>query len=275
MQKPRITAAAALASLALLTACGTETGSGAGSGPGSDQTVVTDVAVTGVRWSFDSITVDGKRTPAPDGAYVEIAENGRAKGNTGCNHFGGAVAVKADTLDVSLDETTEIGCPEDLQRFETVLDKTFDGKLKAVVDGDKLTLTRADGDTLVLSSQKPVPLQGTPWTVESLVSGDSSASLPAGTEGRAHFVIGKDGKVTGSLGCNRFSTTATVSGSTIAFGRVVSTRMLCAPPQMNVEKAMLNVFESKATYELRDRSLSLTAPDGRGVAATAKPVTKD
>lgn len=273
MQKPRITAAVALASLVLLTACGADTGSGAGSGDSGTDTV--DVPVTNVRWAFDSVTVAGKRTPAPTGAYVEFAENGRVQGNSGCNHFGGTVSVDGDTLTVGLGETTEMGCPEDLQRFETTLHKTFDGKLKAVLDGDRFVLTAANGDRLALSSQPPAPLKGTSWVVESLISGDAATSLPAGTEGRAHFVIGEDGRVTGNLGCNRFSTTATVSGSTISFGRLVSTRMLCAPPQMTVEKAMSKVFESRATYELRHRALTLTTPEGAGVAATTKPVAKD
>ncbi|MEU8526507.1 MULTISPECIES: META domain-containing protein [Streptomyces] len=270
MQKPIVTAAAALASLVLLTACGTETGSGGGAGA-----VGSDAFVANVRWTFDTLTVDGKKTTAPPGAYVEFGEDGRASGNSGCNHFGGESEVRGDTLTVTLGETTEMGCDASLQSFETLLHKTFDGRFKAVVDGDTLTLTRSDGDTLVLSSQPPAPLKGTKWTVESLVSGDTASSLPAGTEGRAHFVIAEDGKVTGNLGCNRFSTTATVSGSTITFGRLASTRMVCAPPQMKVEEAMSKVFESRATYGLHVRSLTLTAPDGTGVAAATKPVTKD
>ncbi|WP_406861858.1 META domain-containing protein [Streptomyces sp. HUAS MG47] len=271
MQKPRITAVAALASLVLLAACGTESGTGAGSG-----TVDADVFVANVRWTFDTITADGKKTTAPAGAYVEFTENGRAAGNSGCNHFGGAATVEDDTVTVSLGETTEMGCDAERQSFEKLLHRTFDGRLKAVVDGDTLTLTRPDGDTLVLSSQPPAPLKGTKWTVDTLVSGETASSLPAGTEGRAHFVIGADGRVAGNLGCNRFSTTATVSGSTISFGRVVSTRMVCAPPQMTVEKAMLKVFESRdATYALHVRQLTLTTPDGSGVAASATRVVKD
>ncbi|MFG2333649.1 META domain-containing protein [Streptomyces sp. NPDC048604] len=269
MQKPRISAVAALASLALLTACGTEGGAGGGS------SVESDVFVANVRWAFDTLTVDGKKTTAPAGAYVEFAENGRASGNSGCNHFGGEAAVEGDSLTFSLGETTEMACEEPSQSFEALLHKTFDGRFKAVLDGDTLTLTRQDGDTLVLSSQPPAPLKGTKWTVDTLVSAETATSLPAGSEGRAHFVIGADGKVTGNLGCNRFSTTAAVSGSTISFGRVVSTRMLCAPPQMTVEKAMLKVFESRAAYELHVRQLTLTAPDGSGVAASATRVVKD
>ncbi|MFF8610091.1 META domain-containing protein [Streptomyces sp. NPDC015346] len=268
MQKPRITTAATvLASLLALAACGTEK---AGDRPGSD-TLAPDVPVTGVHWSFDSVTVAGKTTPAPAGAHVEIGKDGRAKGNSGCNHFGAAVAVNGDTLTVSMAETTEMGCPADLAGFETTLHKAFSGPLKAKLDGDRLTLTAPDGRTTVaLTSEPAAPLNGTTWTVDSLLSGESAASLPQGSEGKAHFVIDKNGKVRGSLGCNRFSTTAKVSGRTIDFGEITTTRMMCSGPEMKLETELYEVFGGSVTYELRHRGLSLTTPDGKGFAAVAK-----
>ncbi|MFF8280557.1 META domain-containing protein [Streptomyces lateritius] len=267
-----MTTAAVLASLLALAACGTEK---AGTDPGATgsgaDTVAPDVPVTGVHWSFDSVTVGGKTTPAPAGAHVEIEKNGRAKGNSGCNHFGAAVAVDGDTLTVSVAETTEMGCPADLASFETTLHKAFSGSLKAKLDGDRLTLTAPDGKTTVaLTSEPAAPLNGTTWTVDSLVAGKSAASLPQGSEGKAHFVIDKNGKVRGSLGCNRFSTTAKISGRTIDFGEITTTRMMCSGPEMKLETELYEVFGGSATYELRHRGLTLTTADGKGFAAVAK-----
>lgn len=269
MLKPRTTAAAALVPLLglALAACGTERGT---AGPGAG-TLAPDLPVTGVHWSFDSVTVDGRKTQAPAGAHVEIDEGGRAKGNSGCNHFGGAVALDGDTLKVSLGETTEMGCPADLRNFETTLHKAFSGTLKGKLDGERLTLTAPDGSTtLVLTSEPPAPLNGTTWTVDSLLSGQSAASLPAGSEGKAHFVIDKDGKVRGSLGCNRFSTTAEFSGRTVTFGEITTTRMMCTGPEMELETQLYEVFGGSATYELRHRALSMTNAEGKGFGATAK-----
>ncbi|WP_137994408.1 META domain-containing protein [Streptomyces vilmorinianum] len=266
MQKPRITAAtAALASLLVLAACGTEK---AGSDPGAG-TVSPDLPVTGVHWAVDSLTVDGRKTPAPAGTYVEIEKNGRAKGNSGCNHFGATVTVEGDTLEVGLGETTEMAC--DAMDFETAFHKAFTGKLKAKLAGDRLTLTAPDGTTsLALTSEPPAPLNGTTWTVDSLLSGDTATSVPKGAEGKAHFVIDKDGKVGGSLGCNRFSTTAEISGRTVTFGQITTTRMRCTGPEMDLETELYEVFGGSATYELRHRGLSLVNAEGKGFAATAK-----
>ncbi|MEV4944619.1 META domain-containing protein [Streptomyces sp. NPDC053755] len=269
MLKTRTTAATAvLASLVVLSACGSEK---PGSDPGAG-TVAPDVPVTGVHWAFDSMTVAGKETRAPAGAHVEIAKDGQAKGDSGCNGFGAEVAVEGDKVTVKQGVGTEMACPGERGAFEAGLRKAFAGPLKARLDGDRLTLSSSDGGTvLTLTSEPPAALNGTTWTVDSLLAGDTASSVPKGAEGKAHFVIDKDGKVRGSLGCNRFTTTAKISGKTVAFGDVTTTRMMCTGPQMKLETELYEVFGGSATYELRHRGLTLTTADGKGFAATAKP----
>ncbi|MFE7778264.1 META domain-containing protein [Streptomyces sp. NPDC057445] len=265
MRTKLIVPAAAVVTAALtLTACGAE--SGAGSAGGS---VRPELPVTGVHWSVDSVTVGGKKKAAPEDAHVEIDSKGRAQGNYGCNHFGADVTVDGDTITVGRSEQTEMSCP-DLD-FESAMSKVFSGKLKAELEGGNLTLTTADGDSIALTKESSAPLAGTEWTVTSLQDGETATSLPAGTGKKAHFVLGKDGSVRGNLGCNTFSATAKISesGSTITFGRLATTRRICPEPQMTLERAVSKVLQGKATYELRHRGLTLTADDGKGLAATA------
>lgn len=258
----------ALALLALA-ACGTEPGSGSGDGGGGG-TVTTDLPLTGVHWSVDSVTVDGKKSAAPSGAHVEITKKGRAQGNYGCNHFGADVTVNGDTITVGRGEMTEMACAKDVQGFEDALRAAFHGKLKAKVADDKLTLTTQKGDSINLTSEPPAPLVGTKWVVDSLLAGGTASSLSAGTE--ANLTFGKDGSVHGSLGCNTFTSTAKVSGAKITFGRLATTRKLCPGPEMNLEREMLKVLDGTVTYELQHRSLSLTAANGKGLAANAEPI---
>lgn len=273
LRKPphRTRAAAALVPLLALglTACGTQGGNGSGAGDGSSS-VRPDVPVTGVHWTVESVTVDGRKTAAPAGAHVEIDTKGRAKGNFGCNHFNARAAVEGDTITVSDTGMTEMGCPEPLQGFEDALKSALTGKLKARLADGELTLTTTDGDSIRLSEQPPAPLVGTKWTVNSLVSGQAATSLPAGTEGKASFVFGKDGSVRGNLGCNQFSAPVTTEGSTLTFGRVTSTRKLCPGPEMELERALLETMKGKVTYKIDHRSLTLAAPDGTGFAAGAQ-----
>ncbi|QGV79760.1 META domain-containing protein [Streptomyces ficellus] len=266
---PARAAAALVPLLALaLAACGTQTKDGSGAGDGSSS-VRPDVPVTGVHWTVESVTADGRKTAAPAGAHVTIDAKGRAQGNFGCNHFSAKAAVEGDTVTLTDATMTEMGCPEPHQGFEDALKTALTGKLKAELNDGALTLTSTGGDTIRLSEQPPAPLEGTKWTVNSLLAGRTATSLPAGTEGKASLVFGKDGSVRGNLGCNQFSTTVTTEGSTMTFGRVTSTRKLCAAPQMELERALLEVMKGKVTYALDHRSLTVTAPDTSGFVAGA------
>ncbi|MFE0735740.1 META domain-containing protein [Streptomyces sp. NPDC058855] len=266
MQKPRTLAAAAL--VLLLAACGTEGGDG---GPGAGP-AAPDLPVTGTHWTIESVTVDGTRFAAPDGARLDFAETGRAKGDSGCNHFGAAVAVNGDTLTVSSHEVTARGCPADRERFESVLLKAFSGKLNGRLDGEDLTLTSADGRGGVELTREPsAPLRGTTWKIDGLVSGTTAASLPAGSGDKARMVIGADGRITGNLGCNNFSATARADGRTLTVeGPAATTRMICTSPQMSLETKLYELLDGPLTYRLDHRTLTLTDASGEGFTARAE-----
>ncbi|WP_406270203.1 META domain-containing protein [Streptomyces sp. NBC_00191] len=260
----------ALALLALA-ACGTETGSGSGTGdPGAS--VSADLPLTGVHWSVDSVTVDGKKSAAPEGAHVEITSKGRAQGSYGCNGFGADVKVVGDTITVGNAVQTEMACDKGRMAFEDALRAAFSGKLKAKITDGKLTLTTDKGDSIALSAQKPAPLVGTKWTVNSLVTGGTASSMPAGTEKNAYMTFAKDGSVRGSLGCNTFTSTAKIAGSAITFDRLATTRKMCTGTAAMVESHLLKVLKGKVTYKIDYRTLSLTAENGKGLAATSAPV---
>ncbi|MEV0962557.1 MULTISPECIES: META domain-containing protein [unclassified Streptomyces] len=273
-----VPATAALAAVITLTACGSEKDRGQGAGDGAGGSVRPDAPVTGVHWTVRDVTVDGKRTAAPAGAHVEFTageaggdgSKGRAEGNYGCNHFGADVTIKGDTLTVGPGEMTEMGCPQGVADFEEALRAAFSGELKAKVSEKNLTLVAAGGDSIALTAQPAAPVAGTEWTVTSLLQGETAASLPPGTEGRAHFVIGEDGSLSGNLGCNDFRAEAKTSAGTLTVGRLSSTRKMCAGTAGMLEKAVIDALTGQVSYELRHRSLTLTSADsGRGLVAVA------
>ena len=263
-----------LAALLALTACGTEKPGDAGSrsAPAGDGGSVQPAAdLTGVRWSVDSVTVDGKRTDAPAGAYVEIDVKGRASGSYGCNRFTARARIDGHTLTVQQGTATQIGCRPDTQRFESLLADALSGKLTATVKKRTLTLTTAKGDAIALTARRPVPLAGTDWRVTTLSTGSAASSVPTGTEGRARITFGRDDTVHGSLGCNTFRGTAKVSGSTIVFGTLAVTRTMCPGPETRLERAVRAVLDgTTTTFGIDQRTLTLTTKDGaRGLGARA------
>lgn len=262
MQKQRLTPTVmALAAAGMLTACGTETGSGSGS-------VGSESGLTGVHWSVESVTVNGKKQQAPADAYVKIGDKGRAEGNYGCNGFTADVSTEGDRLDFANAISTKRGC-EELDFEDALKGALAKGELKAAVDGDRLTLTTDKGDRVALTSEPDVPLTGTKWNVNAIGDGKVSASLPKEVDGKAHLTFGKDGTVRGKLGCNNVTAKAEVRGDTITLGAPRSTRMMCEGAAAETEKKLLKLFDGKMSYKLSHSGLSLTAADGTVVSANA------
>ncbi|MFC8130414.1 META domain-containing protein [Streptomyces sp. NPDC057302] len=262
MQKQRLTPTVmALAAAGMLTACGTETGSGSGS-------VGSRPNLTGVHWSVESLTVDGKKQQAPGDAYVKIGDKGKAEGNYGCNGFTADVSMDGDTVGFANALSTKRGCDE--LDFESALKGAIGkGELKAAVDGDKLTLTTDKGDRVALTSKPDTPLTGTKWNVNAVGDRKATAPLPKEVDGKAHLTFGKDGTVRGNLGCNSVTAKAEVKDGQITLGAPRTTRMMCQGAAGETEKKLLKLFDGKVSYRLSDGGLSLTAADGTVVSANA------
>ncbi|MER6802998.1 MULTISPECIES: META domain-containing protein [Streptomyces] len=252
-QRMTLTAVAVLVPLAA--ACGSER---AGAGSGSAEV---DRPVTGIRWSVDSVTVDGTTHRAPDSAHLTLDDSGRAEGSYGCNRFRGRASFDGDRIRFGDTTTTFKLCSQQLMDLEHALHRTFGGgALKADVNDDRLTLTTGDGGTVRLSRTEDAPLAGTKWTV----------TTPA-TDGRAHLTFDRTGgTVSGSLGCNDVNADATVRDGRITLGTPSTTRVMCEDSLMDGEKALTKLFDGTLTYSIDHRTLTLTSENGTEVRAVAE-----
>ena len=105
----------------------------------------------------------------------------------------------------------------------------------------------------------PVPsLSGATWRIYDMTGG--SVADAAKTELR----IDPDGKVSGSTGCNRFTGSATIVGTSLAFAPLATTRMICDPALMTQEKGILAAFHSVTSFALvEDGKLNLLDAGGQ------------
>lgn len=254
IDKQRLAALAALTLLPLAAACGSEDAGSESVGSGAS------ASVTGAYWAVDDVTVDGKKSAAPSNAYLRIADGGEVKGNLGCNNFGADAAFADGHVTFDKVRATEMACDDVLANFEQTLARTLaDGDLTTEVEGDKLTLTTADGDRVALTKEESAPLKGTKWTITS-----------PDTDGKAHLTFDeKTGQVSGSLGCNKVKADATVRDGRITLGTASTTRMMCDTSLMDTEKTLLGLFDSTVKYGLDHRTLTLTSGNGESVNATA------
>ncbi|MFJ4816605.1 META domain-containing protein [Streptomyces sp. NPDC088801] len=253
-QKQRMTLTAAAMLVPLMAACGSEK---ADSGSGS---VGAERPVTGVRWSVDSVTADGRTQQAPAGAHVTIDKD-RAEGSFGCNNFSAEATVEGDRVRLGKTRATQMACENTPMAFEKTLARAFsDQELKAKVDDDRLTLTTGRGDTVRLTKAKDAPLAGTKWTVTAPKA-----------DGRAHLTFDeKKGTVSGSLGCNKVNAKATVSDGHITLGPPATTRMMCEDSLMAGEKTLLRLFDGKLKYGIDHQTLTLTSENGTSARAVAE-----
>ncbi|KAB1149157.1 META domain-containing protein [Streptomyces luteolifulvus] len=251
MDKQRLTLAA-LTLLPLAAACGTENAASDAVGAGS--------SVTGVHWAVDDLTVDGRTTEAPGTAYLRIADDGKVRGNLGCNNFGAEAGFDDGRVSFDGMSATEIACQGVPVTFEETLARTLsDGDLTARMKGDQLTLTTADGDRIRLTKETDAPLYGTKWLITS-----------PDTDGRAHLTFDqKSGKVSGSLGCNEVNARATVRDGQITLGTAATTRMMCDTSLMKSEKSLLRLFDGTVSYVIDHRTLTLTSENADSVGAVA------
>ncbi len=64
------------------------------------------------------------------------------------------------------------------------------------------------------------------------------------------LLIGPGGAASGSGGCNRFATTATIAGEKITFKPTAATRMMCAPAVMDQEQKFFSALEQTRSYTI-------------------------
>ncbi len=96
--------------------------------------------------------------PAPAAADVdtsiEFGSDGKLSGNVGCNGFGGDFKVDGDTITFSPIMSTLMFCDSPAGDQETTTFNVFTESATFVMDGDTLTITSADGGSVIVLARK-------------------------------------------------------------------------------------------------------------------------
>jgi len=139
----------------------------------------------------------------------------------------------------------------------------IDGAARWLTTGDYPVITNGkfSADVLVTqSSSAQSNLAGTQWKLVSY--GPPTAQTPALAGSTLEFRTDAN-TVMGSGGCNQFSGSYTVTGSTIKFGALLSTLMACADDKMNTQEQKYFVLLGGATrYEISGEQLKIEYKEG-------------
>jgi heat shock protein HslJ len=102
----------------------------------------------------------------------------------------------------------------------------------------------------------PESLEGTSWRIAQ-INGDTIVA-----DREAVLAFG-DGRVTGSVGCNRLSADYKFATGSVSFGPAISTKMACSDPVGKQEFTLVTVLGNLASTEFPgDGSMVLTGRDG-------------
>ena len=219
-------------------------------------------ALEGTPWVLAQ-GVDGLTVPTGV-ALSAMFEKGTVSGSAGCNRFTGPYTVDGEALDVGLIATTNMACAPPLDAVERAYLAALD-RVSAWRSGSGgLQLLDAAGTELLRYEAASIAGE---WEVTAFLRGAGFSTPVAGTLITATFAA--DGTLSGSGGCNNYTTTYTANRGVMTITAPASTRKLCPSPDevMEQEAAFLAVLPTAASYELAGTSLNLLRADGTGAVS--------
>ena len=106
------------------------------------------------------------------------------------------------------------------------------------------------------SEVEPAPLAGTAWKLVAW----SGHEVPQPPRGQVPTIRFEADRVSGTLPCNGFSAGATVAGTTLTLGPMMSTKRACEA--LDDESALSQALAAPLTIERGADKLTLVTPDG-------------
>ena len=212
----------------------------------------------------DSSTATPVPTSAPDQPVIysfSVSPNSIADGD--CVDINWSVGGGASYVEVLRDGTVIVpdapfsghanDCPTP--------DGTYSYQLAASNSaGETVTQQR----TVRVSATAPEnPLANTMWTLAAYYDGTQMQSVLPGTLLTTNF--GSSGGVSGSGGCNTYSATYEVSGSSLTISSLFATGKLCSPEIDTQEQAFFAAMESASSYNIEAGQLYLLNSSGAAI----------
>jgi heat shock protein HslJ len=219
-------------------------------------------------WLLTGYVLNDTATPVLSATAVTLAfgTDGRISGRAGCNGYFASSTIKGSTIAIGQAGSTMMYCSEPgVMDQESTYLSLLSQAATFTIEGNSLFLFNGKG-TKILSFAKvippePKPLTGTNWTLESVHTGQSVSSVIS--ESSMTAVFEKDGRVSGSAGCNRYFAGYNLTGTKIFMSGIGSTKMACAQPGvMNQETLFLHLLSATRSYTIEGNLLSLLDENG-------------
>ncbi len=217
------------------------------------------------------------RSPSFPPAHLKITlqvdKKGQISGFSGCNRYTGKATHNQDAVHIELGASSTKACDEEANSLEAAYLTALASAERAEIQQDRLLLYYNGGlDALKFRARRQNPLQSTQWELQSF--GDpEKGKLPLETT-QLTALFGPQ-KLTGSAGCNVFSTSYAVSGEKIQIGPIKLTRKLCPDEKVTAqEQTYVKALRNSVRYRLA-RLRAVEAPFYQQAYAIAVPLGAD
>lgn len=202
-------------------------------------------------WKIVSITQAKTGNVALDKAENHITfEKNRFYGKV-CNNFSGNYSIAKNKLKTSQVITTLMACQE--MKTEKLITSVFDKVTYFSLKNNVLRLSDQKRKiTLQLKKVKPEkPNLIGKWQLHSLkLDGESFSPT---NEREILLTIEKD-KIGGNSGCNSYGGNVAITGNTVKFSNIFSTKMFC---EGSIENQYFAALEKVVNFELKNNQLIL------------------
>jgi heat shock protein HslJ len=216
-------------------------------------------SLDGTAWVLTSLAGRTVSGPAATGRF----ENGRVQGTDGCNRYTSTFTTKGASIRIGpAGATTRMACPPDVMKQAEAFAASLAGATTFRVTAGTLQLIGGDGAILSTFAAQSQSLAGSSWRATGINNGKGGVASPvAGSDVTLSFA--SDGKVSGSGGCNAFTSTWTAAGNSLAFTPAAATRRMCpAPGVMAQEQAFFEALGSVATMQIEADTLEMRTAQG-------------
>lgn len=224
-------------------------------------------SLDGTAWVLTSLAGRSVSGPAATGRF----ENGRLQGTDGCNRYSSTYTTKGSSIQIGpKGATTQMACTPEVMKQAEAFAASLAGARTYRVNAGQLQLIGADGAVLSTFAAQSQSLAGSSWRAIGINNGKGGvASLVAGSTVTISFA--SDGKVSGSGGCNNYTSTWKAMGNALTFTPVGATRRMCvAPDVMAQEQAFFTALGTVATMRMEGDGLEMRTAQGALAVSLAR-----
>jgi heat shock protein HslJ len=226
-------------------------------------------AIEGITWQLQEQVVDGALAPVPEGVVVTLLlEEGAIGGSGGCNSYFGSYTLEGDSVTFSEIGSTLMACEPPAGDVEAAYFSNLATVATWFSDGGSLTLVDGEGNPAMRFAPAmggPIPADGVlglTWQLSEQATDGALTSVPEGVLVTLALDLGNAG---GTGGCNVYTATYTMDGSSLTFGPISSTLMACESPAGDVEAAYFANLALVASWASDGGSLTLSDASGNVV----------